>query len=190
MAPIAIPVSQVFGSRLAGCCQVGADCNGPCITTPLGNICIGQCVPRNGGGGVGPGDPVCPTTGTVLPVNCCPSFGGQLSNPGCPQFVGPPLPPPVGPPPPPPPQNGTGRGGCPPRGLQAQKILCPPGCHANKSDYFLKGGTFVAEGTRCVTNRRRNPLNPRALDRASGRLRSAKKAGAFLAKLNIPKRRR
>jgi hypothetical protein len=48
--------------------------------------------------------------------------------------------------------------------------------HANKSGYFLKGGTYVAPGTRCVANRRRNPLNPRALSRAMSRVAGAQKA--------------
>lgn len=55
------------------------------------------------------------------------------------------------------------------------KLACPSGYHPNKSDYFLKDGTFIAKGSRCVRNRRRNPMNPRALDRAIGRMNSAKK---------------
>jgi hypothetical protein len=41
----------------------------------------------------------------------------------------------------------------------------PSGFHWNKSDYFLKDGTFVPKGTKIVKNRRRNSLNPRALGR-------------------------
>lgn len=51
----------------------------------------------------------------------------------------------------------------------APGMACPSGYHANKSDYFLKDGTYVAEGTRCVRNRRMNPLNPRALRRGISR---------------------
>lgn len=54
------------------------------------------------------------------------------------------------------------------------KLACPSGFHPNKSDYFLKDGTFVAKGTRCVKNRSRNPLNPRALRRAVSRIDAGK----------------
>ena len=64
-------------------------------------------------------------------------------------------------------------GGCPPRAGAVAGVICPSGCHPNKADYFLKSGEFVPKKTRCVTNRRRNPLNPRALDRAISRLGSA-----------------
>jgi len=63
----------------------------------------------------------------------------------------------------------------------------PSGFHWNKSDYFLRDGTFVAKGTRLVKNRRRNPLNPRALDRALGRVGSAKKAASKLSRVTIRK---
>lgn len=56
-----------------------------------------------------------------------------------------------------------------------QKVPCPSGWHANKQDYFLRDGTFVAAGSRCVKNRRRNPMNARALDRSIGRVDSAKR---------------
>jgi hypothetical protein len=48
--------------------------------------------------------------------------------------------------------------------------------HSNKSGYHLKDGTYVAPGSRCVANRRRNPLNPRALSRAMSRVAGAQKA--------------
>lgn len=63
------------------------------------------------------------------------------------------------------------------------QLCCPGGMHANKTDYFVRerdgngnftgGFAFVAAGSRCVTNRRRNPLNPRALSRAMAREDSA-----------------
>lgn len=65
---------------------------------------------------------------------------------------------------------------------------CPTGFHPNKTDYFLKNGTYVAKGTRCVKNRRRNPLNPRAADRAISRIESAKKATGRLSRVTIRKR--
>lgn len=53
-------------------------------------------------------------------------------------------------------------------------IKCPSGTHPNKSDYFLKDGSFIPKGSRCVKNRRRNPLNPDALRRAVGRIDAGK----------------
>lgn len=46
---------------------------------------------------------------------------------------------------------------------------CPSGMHPNKSSYFTSAG-FVEKGTKCVSNRRRNNLNPRAATRAASRL--------------------
>lgn len=70
------------------------------------------------------------------------------------------------------------------------KLACPSGMHPNKSDYFLKDGTFVAKGTRCVKNRRRNPLNPRALDRAISRIQSAKKASKKISRVTVRKKKK
>lgn len=42
---------------------------------------------------------------------------------------------------------------------------CPAGHHLNKGTYWTQAGV-VYPGTRCVKNRRMNPLNPRALRRA------------------------
>ena len=44
--------------------------------------------------------------------------------------------------------------------------LPPVGFHLNKTSYFLQSGEFVEAGTRFVRNRRRNPGNMRAADRA------------------------
>lgn len=65
----------------------------------------------------------------------------------------------------------------------------PPGTgyHLNKSDYFLKDGTFIAKGSVWVKNRRRNPFNPRAIDRAIGRVSAAKRATARLGRITIRK---
>jgi hypothetical protein len=49
---------------------------------------------------------------------------------------------------------------CPPGGG------CPSGFRANRSAYFLKDGTFVAPGSRCVRIRRINPANGKAVRRA------------------------
>lgn len=62
---------------------------------------------------------------------------------------------------------------------------CQSGFHPNKSDYFLKDGTFVEAGSRCVKNRRRNPLNPRANSRAIKRLQSAKRADKLIRSVTI-----
>jgi hypothetical protein len=52
---------------------------------------------------------------------------------------------------------------------------CPSGYHVNKSGYYTRQG-YVAPGTQCVKNRKRNPLNPRAASRALSRLTSTRKA--------------
>jgi len=62
---------------------------------------------------------------------------------------------------------------------------CASGFHPNKSAYFLKNGTFVEAESRCVKNRRRNPLNPRAASRAISRLESAKKAVSRINRITI-----
>jgi len=49
---------------------------------------------------------------------------------------------------------------------------CPKGMRKNKSSYFLKDGTFIAKGTKCVRYRRQNVANTRALKRATRRLTS------------------
>jgi len=54
----------------------------------------------------------------------------------------------------------TGFVECPPGGG------CPSGFRPNKSAYFLKDGTFVAPGSRCVRSRRINPANGKAVRRA------------------------
>ena len=165
---------QFPGNVTTGCCPGGQTCLGEIFSTIIGCICLGVCIePLNGdlpdlfnGGGI-------------------PGGGGGGGGNGGPA---PDLPPPPGPLPPPlPPAQQIG--GCAPRAGAVAAVLCPAGCHPNKSGYFLKGGTFIAPKTKCVRNRRRNPLNPRALDRAAGRLRSAQKVGTFLAKVKIPKGR-
>jgi len=46
---------------------------------------------------------------------------------------------------------------------------CPSGFHPNKSSYMTASG-FVAQGTKCVRNRRRNLSNGRANTRALRRM--------------------
>jgi hypothetical protein len=102
--------------------------------------------PAPGGGGIG-------TTGTAAGGCINTPFGsiclGGSAGPGS-QFTGP--------------GNGqlpvlaTQPGGCAPRGY-----------HLNKTGYYTQQG-YVAPGTKLVRNRRRNPLNPRALSRSLSRL--------------------
>lgn len=53
---------------------------------------------------------------------------------------------------------------------------CTAGYHYNKTAYYTKRYGVVEKGSVCVKNRRRNPLNPRALSRAMSRVKSAQKA--------------
>jgi len=64
---------------------------------------------------------------------------------------------------------------------------CPSGHRPNKSDYFLRDGTFIAAGTRCVKNRRRNPANARATSRAISRINGAKRMQHTLAQIETGK---
>lgn len=62
----------------------------------------------------------------------------------------------------------------------------PKGYHLNKSGYYIKTtGEWVEPFTRWVKDRRRNPLNPRAWDRAYGRLKSANNFKKRMAKLTF-----
>jgi hypothetical protein len=55
-------------------------------------------------------------------------------------------------------------------------VPCTSGYHHNKTTYYTKKYGVIYKGTVCVRNRRRNPLNPRALSRAMSRVASAQKA--------------
>lgn len=56
---------------------------------------------------------------------------------------------------------------------------CPTGYKPNKTGYWITSSqgtpSYVSVGERCVKIRKRNPLNPRAWDRAYGRLKSSKR---------------
>jgi len=73
-----------------------------------------------------------------------------------------------------------------------QPQLAPKGFHLNKTGYFLSSpeefGTFVAPFTRFVRNRRRNPGNMRAADRAVSRIESAKRMAKRLGRISIRKK--
>lgn len=63
---------------------------------------------------------------------------------------------------------------------------CHKGYHLNKTGYYSrKRGGWVPAGTVCVKNRRRNPLNPRALSRSISRISSAKNAARFLSRVTV-----
>lgn len=49
-------------------------------------------------------------------------------------------------------------------------VGCPKGFRLNKSSYWLRDGTFVPKGSRCVRIRRRNNLNGQAALRSTRRL--------------------
>ena len=74
-----------------------------------------------------------------------------------------------------------------PGGETGLGLGCPVGFHPNKSGHWTSQG-FVPKGSICVRNRRRNPLNPRALDRAMSRITSAKKASQKLSRITIRKK--
>lgn len=76
---------------------------------------------------------------------------------------------------------------------QAVQQCAVKGYHLNKSRYAVvnKGDPYVVEaGTKCVRNRRRNALNPRALNRAVSRVAAAKKYAKMLDRIEIKGRRR
>jgi len=68
-------------------------------------------------------------------------------------------------------------------------LACPQGYHPNKSEYYVTSSqgtpSLVSVGERCVKNRKRNPLNPRALDRSISRIKSAKNVARKLGRITI-----
>lgn len=69
---------------------------------------------------------------------------------------------------------------------------CPSGYHPNKSSYYRQmpdgsGVIHIPKGTVCVKNRRRNPMNPKALRRAVSRVDAGKKWQAKLAEISTAK---
>lgn len=65
--------------------------------------------------------------------------------------------------------------------------LIPRGYHLNKSSYWLRDGTFVPKGTKLVKNRRRDPLNARALRRAISRVDAGKVWQSKLSEITTAK---
>jgi len=76
-----------------------------------------------------------------------------------------------------------------PGGASGMMAGCAPmsGYHLNKSEYFLKSGEFVPEGSRLVRNRKRNPANARATSRAISRIVGAKNYAKSLSRVSIRK---
>lgn len=73
-------------------------------------------------------------------------------------------------------------------------IGCPKGYKPNKSGYYRRikspgnpeGSVFyIHPESRCVKIRRRNPANPRAADRALGRIKSAKRFASKMGAVTI-----
>lgn len=79
------------------------------------------------------------------------------------------------------------------RAFPATKAEGPPGpgYHLNKGGYYRRSPAgsvvYVPPESVWVRNRRRNPLNPSALDRAMGRVTSAKNASKKLSRITIRK---
>jgi len=74
-----------------------------------------------------------------------------------------------------------------PNGASAAGCAPMSGYHLNKSDYFLKSGEYVPEGSRYVRNRKRNPANARATSRAISRVVGAKRYAKSLSRVSIRK---
>ena len=71
----------------------------------------------------------------------------------------------------------------------SQQPMRPRGYHINRHGYYLSTiATYIHPGDVWVPNRRRNPLNPRALHRSMSRLISAKHAVKKLHLLDVPRR--
>lgn len=67
---------------------------------------------------------------------------------------------------------------------------CPPGKRPNKTGYYRRVNgqvTYIPPGHRCVKIRRRNSMNPKALDRAIGRVNGAKGIQSKLSEISTGK---
>jgi hypothetical protein len=73
--------------------------------------------------------------------------------------------------------------------VQGMAGPAPSGYHWNKADYFLRDGTFIPKGSKLVKNRRRNPANIKATNRAISRVASAKKHAQTLGRVTIRKKK-
>jgi len=73
-------------------------------------------------------------------------------------------------------------------GGQTGMMQAPKGYRLNKTGYYTKSEGWVEPGTKFVKIRRRNPLNPKALDRAISRIESGKRASKKLSRVTVRKR--
>jgi hypothetical protein len=64
---------------------------------------------------------------------------------------------------------------------------CPSGFRPNKSAYFLRDGSYVPAGTRCVRSRRMNVANPKALRKGIRRMRGFAKLSRTVIRFVSPK---
>jgi len=80
-----------------------------------------------------------------------------------------------------------GKGGGKASGTALMKTngACPSGMHLNRSGYFLKTGQFIPPKSKCVPDRRMNPLNPRSASRAIKRLGRAQAAVQDIERVKI-----
>ena len=67
---------------------------------------------------------------------------------------------------------------------------CPKGMRLNKSAYFLKDGTFVMPGTRCVKVRRINAGNGKAVRRAIRRENAFVRLAVGTGLVRVPRAKR
>lgn len=72
-------------------------------------------------------------------------------------------------------------------GGETGMMACASGFRPNKTSYFLKDGTHVEAGSRCVKRRQRNPLNPKAMSRAIGRIDGGKRFQNRMAQISTGK---
>ncbi len=72
-------------------------------------------------------------------------------------------------------------------GMETVSVACPKGYHPNKAGYWLKSGAYVEKGTRCVKNRRKNPMNARALSSAISRVDGGKRFQHTLSEIETKK---
>ena len=63
-----------------------------------------------------------------------------------------------------------------------------PGYKLNKTGYFLRDGTWIAPESVWIKKRRRNSLNPKAMDRALSRIDSGKNAWKKMGRVTIRKK--
>ena len=167
------PGFSLGGLLKGGLKVIGGAAKGFVTGGPAGALkgAAGAAITAIRGKSAGPGQVVLPPSPFTLPPSPFTNGGGGVTFPGIGGFPG---------------GGGTTTKQLPPGGPGTvitdvgAVIACQTGFHANKSAYYRRSpqGTviFHPRGTVCVRNRRRNPLNPRALSRSLSRMASAKRA--------------